>query len=110
MVSVYCAPDDGWTLLSLAVLGDRYCPGGCLSSRPRLSRRCGRVLYPRAVPLFVVWRASVLLSCRRLLLLLSLSDVTAVDLAESGCLQEEMRVVYWDVARFGCLAGAHRVE
>ena len=46
-----------------------------------------------AVPLFVVWRASVLLSCHRLLLLLSLSDLGAVDLAESGCLQEEMRVV-----------------
>ena len=62
-----------------------------------------------AVSLFVVWRASVL-SCRRLLLLLSLSDLVAVDLAESGCLQDEMRVVHGDVARFGCLAGAHRVE
>ena len=63
-----------------------------------------------AVSLFVVWRASVLLSRRRLLLLLSLSDLVAVDLAESGCLQDEMRVVHGDVARFGCLAGAHRVE
>ena len=62
-----------------------------------------------AVSLFVVWRASVL-SCRRLLLLLTLSDLSAVDLAEPCCLQQERRVVRGGVARFGCLAGAHFVE
>ena len=47
VVSVYCASDGGGTFLSfMAVLGDRYWPGGFLSPRLRLSHRWGSVLYP----------------------------------------------------------------